>query len=126
MARNRKSQSAAIRFGPALKAVLLCLLIGGSGLGYVWQKDQILRLSQQYKAKERQLQLLVEQNAKLRQLLATWRSPLELQKRAPKLGMFPTPASQFWVLPEPSAEPPKATPAPQAQYVAQAVRPPGR
>ncbi len=25
MARNRKSQSAAIRFGPALKALLLCL-----------------------------------------------------------------------------------------------------
>jgi len=44
MARNRKSQSAAIRFGPALKAFLLCLLIGGSGIGYVWQKDQIGRL----------------------------------------------------------------------------------
>ena len=44
MARNRKYQSAAIRFGPALKALLLCLLIGGSGVGYVWQKDQIIRL----------------------------------------------------------------------------------
>ena len=30
MAANRKSQSAAIRFGPVLKALLLCLLIGGS------------------------------------------------------------------------------------------------
>jgi hypothetical protein len=41
MARNRKNQSAAMRFGPVLKALLLCLLIGGSGIGYVWQKDQI-------------------------------------------------------------------------------------
>ena len=32
MAKNRKHQSAAIRFGPALKAFLLCLLIGGSAL----------------------------------------------------------------------------------------------
>ena len=47
MARNRKYQSAASRFGPALKAFLLCLLIGGSGIGYVWQKDQISQLGQQ-------------------------------------------------------------------------------
>ena len=44
MARNRKYQSAANRFGPALKAFLLCLLIGGPGVGYVWQKDQISQL----------------------------------------------------------------------------------
>ena len=46
MARNRKYQTAANRFGPALKAFLLCLLIGGSGVGRVWQKDQISRLGQ--------------------------------------------------------------------------------
>jgi hypothetical protein len=36
MAKNRKNQAAAIRFGPALKASFLCLLIGGSAVGYVW------------------------------------------------------------------------------------------
>jgi hypothetical protein len=41
MAKNRKYQSAAVRFGPALKAFLLCAVIGGSGVGYVWQKSQI-------------------------------------------------------------------------------------
>ena len=47
MAKNRKYRSAALRFGPALKAVLLCLLLGGSGLGYVWQKNQIYELGRQ-------------------------------------------------------------------------------
>ena len=38
MAKNRKNQAAAIRFGPALKASFFVLLIGGSAVGYVWQK----------------------------------------------------------------------------------------
>ena len=70
MARNRKYQSAAIRFGPALKAFLLCLLIGGSGVGYVWQKDQISQLGQQIKKRELQLAELGNQNEKLRKQLA--------------------------------------------------------
>ena len=41
MAKNRKNQSAAIRFGPAIKAFLLCALVGGAGVGYVWQKGRI-------------------------------------------------------------------------------------
>ena len=75
MARNRKYQSAAIRFGPALKAFLLCLLIGGSGVGYVWQKDQISQLGQQIKKRELRLADLENQNEKLRKQLATMRSP---------------------------------------------------
>ena len=52
MAKNRKNQSAAIRFGPALKAVFLCLLIAGSAVGYVWQKSQIYQLGQQIRQRE--------------------------------------------------------------------------
>ena len=44
MAKNRKNQAAEIRFGPVLKVVLLCSLIGGSAIGYAWQKNQIERL----------------------------------------------------------------------------------
>ena len=47
MAKNRKNLAAAIRFGPALKASFLCLLICGSAIGYVWQKGEIVRLGQQ-------------------------------------------------------------------------------
>ena len=106
MSRNRKSQSAANRFGPALKAVLLCLLIGGSGVGYVWQKDQIARLGRQIKTREQQLVRLEEQSEKLRRQLATMRSPrvLEMRIKELNLGLVPPQPAQVWRLSEPAAE----------------------
>ncbi len=114
MARNRKSQSAAIRFGPALKAFLLCLLIGGSGIGYVWQKDQITRLAQQIKRREVQLKKLTDDNENLRKQLATMRSPrfLEGKNKELNLGLVAPQAQQIWRLNEPTGEPPKAEPVP--------------
>jgi hypothetical protein len=106
MARNRRTQSAAIRFGPALKACLLCLLIGGSGVGYVWQKSQIAQLGDVIKSRETRLSQLQVQNEKLRQHLAAMRSPGQLQVRIKdlKLGLsMPQPSQVLW-LPEPVAE----------------------
>ena len=104
MARNRKYQSAAIRFGPALKAFLLCLLIGGSGVGYVWQKDQISQLGQQIKKRELRLVELGNQNEKLRKQLAAMRSPRFLERRIQELGLglVPPQPAQVWRLTEPS------------------------
>ncbi len=118
MARNRKSQSAASRFGPALKAFLLCLLIGGSGIGYVWQKDQLVRLGRQIKKRELRLTQLEEQNEKLRKQLATMRSPrfLELRIQELKLGLVPPQPALVWRLPEPTGEP--ARPAAERQFAA--------
>ena len=109
MSRNRKSQSAANRFGPALKAFLLCLLIGGSGVGYVWQKDQIARLGRQIKSREQRLARLEEQNEKLRKQLATMRSPrvLEMRIKELNLGLVPPQPAQVWRLSEPNAESPR-------------------
>ena len=87
MARNRKYQSAAIRFGPALKAFLLCLLIGGSGVGYVWQKDQISQLGRQIEKREHRLTCLEGQNEKLRRRLGEMRSPRFLERRIQELGL---------------------------------------
>jgi hypothetical protein len=125
MARNRKSQSAAIRFGPALKAVLLCVLIGGSGVGYVWQKDQIDRLGRQIKARENRLRALEEQNDKLARGLATMRSPQVLERRLKELnlGLVPPDPAQIWRLIEPMPEP--AGPSHARQYAAQSARPTG-
>jgi len=55
MARNRRNQPAAIRFGPVLKAMLICLVIVLCCVGYVWQKKQINLLSEQIKKSERRL-----------------------------------------------------------------------
>src|SRR6267154_1370358 len=106
MARNRKSQSAAVRFGPALKAFLLCLLIGGSGVGYVWQKDQIDRLGQQIKIREARLAALEEQNEKLRKQLAFMRSPRFIEARIKdlNLGLGAAQPAQVWRMSEPSAD----------------------
>ena len=109
MARNRKYQSAAIRFGPALKAFLLCLLIGGSGVGYVWQKNQIYHLGQQIKQRELHLGALIDQNEKLGKTLAMMRSPRDLEKRIQDLGLglVRPPQSNVWRLAEPPRDLPR-------------------
>jgi hypothetical protein len=106
MSRNRKSQSAAIRFAPALKALVLCLLLGGSGVGYVWQQDQIAGLGKQIKARESRLEQLQEQNDGLRRQLDTMRSPGFLQRRIQELnlGLVPAQISQVIRLDEPGTE----------------------
>jgi hypothetical protein len=107
MAKNRKYQSAAVRFGPALKAFLLCALIGGSGVGYVWQKSQIDELGRQIKAREIRLAELETQNKKARDQLAVLRSPIMLKRRVEelKLGLVEPQHAQIWRLPEPGALP---------------------
>jgi len=103
MAKNRKHQSAAIRFGPALKAFLLCLLICGACLGYVWQKSQIYELGQQIRKRELRLKDLRDQNEGLRRQLANMRSPESLRDRVKELnlGLQPSQPSQVWYLQEP-------------------------
>jgi len=108
MAKNRKHQSAVVRFGPALKAFVLCVLIGGSGVGYVWQKSQIDQLSIQIKKREHKLAALDNQNKNLRDQLAKLRSPAQLKERVQKLNLglgMPQP-NQVWPLPEPVVAPP--------------------
>src|SRR5260370_1124721 len=103
MARNRKTQSAAIRFGPAVKAFLLCLLIGGSGVGFVWQKDQISRLGKQIAERERRLKALAGQNQELSDTLGHMGSQryLEARIQESKLGLAPPQTAQIWRLVEP-------------------------
>ena len=105
MAKNRKHESAALRFGPAVKAVLLCLLIGGSGVGYVWQKNQILELNHQFKAQEKRLKELQSQNQRLNQQKADLSTQATLEKKIVefKLGLSLPPSSRVLTLPEPSS-----------------------
>ena len=109
MAGNRKKQSAAIRFGPALKALFVCMLIAGSALGYVWQKNEIYRLSQRIRQDELRLKQMADGNEKLRVKLADLRSPLMLDQRVHELnlGLAPAQPLQVWRLPEPPAAPPE-------------------
>jgi cell division protein FtsB len=109
MAKNRKNQSAAIRFGPALKALFLCFLIAGSAVGYVWQKSQIYELGQQIRQREIRLAKLQDDDQKLTDQLSILRSPVMLDQRARelKLGLVPAQPMQVWRLPEPAAARPE-------------------
>ena len=95
---NRKNQSAAIRFGPALKALALCLLIAGSAVGFVWQKSQIYQLGQQIRQREIRLQRLQNDDQKLTDQLSILRLPAMLDRRARELGLGLAPAQPLQVV----------------------------
>ncbi len=125
MARNRKHGSSAIRFGPVLKAVLLCLLIAGAGVGYVWQKEQIDCLSRQIDERGVRLSRLTDENQNRKRLLAHLRSldSVEARIKELNLGLAQASPTQMWHLVEPPREAPKPAPR-EPQYAAQNARTP--
>ena len=98
MSKNRKNQAAEIRFGPALKASLLCLLIGGSAVGYVWQKNEINRLGQQILEREKRLMQTQSDNKRLGDQIAILHSPVMLDRRAKELSLGLAPAQPLQVV----------------------------
>ena len=98
MAKNRKNQAAAIRFGPALKASFLCLLIGGSAVGYVWQKSEIGRLAQQIRQRETKLAQLQNDNKRLGDQISILHSPVMIDRRAKELNLGLAPATPMQVV----------------------------
>lgn len=91
MARNRKNETAGVRFGPAIKAFLLCLFIAGSGIGFVWQKNQIYSLGKEIKARETKLIELKRLNKLRGDQLSQMRSPRVIDARVKelRLGLVP-------------------------------------
>ncbi|MHB8524133.1 MAG: hypothetical protein ACYDH9_25715 [Limisphaerales bacterium] len=96
-----------MRFEPALKALLLCAFFGGSGVGYVWQKNQIYELSRQRKHCEVQLEDLRRQSHQYAAQLATLTSSRELDARIKQLnlGLGPTKPEQVLRLVESAPAP---------------------
>ena len=84
---NRKKGGSTVRFGPALKAVLICLVTCSLGLGYVWQKQQINNLGQQIKENEITLEELKRENKRRGDILAYLMSPQELDARLRQLNL---------------------------------------
>jgi septum formation initiator len=103
MAKSKKLQSAGIGFGPVLKVFFLCSVIGGSAMGYVWEKGQIYELGRQIRQQEIHLSQLKGQNQRLTDQLAILRSPVMVDQRARQLnlGLVPAQPGQVCRLPEP-------------------------
>ena len=84
---NHKTGKSSIRFGPALKAVLICLVTCSLGLGYVWQKQQINNLGEKIKKNEVQLEDLKRKNKDRKDTLASLTSPQNLDARLRKFNL---------------------------------------
>jgi len=98
MANNRRNQSGAVRFVPALKAVLLCTLIGGSCVGYVLQKNRIFELGQQIGARQQKLEKLKKENQILADRLASMQLPQRLAERVKELNLGLVPPQRHQVV----------------------------
>ena len=99
---NRKIGKSVVRFGPALKAVFICLVTCSLGLGYVWQKQQINTLGKQMKKNEINLEELRRENKHRGDRLSFLMSPQQLDARLRQLNLnlvVPLP-KQIWVLTE--------------------------
>jgi hypothetical protein len=107
MARQQEGQTLAAWPGPALKAALICSFIVACCVGYVWEKQQINVLAEQFGKKEARLAELRNQNDKLKRQLASLLSPAALDQRVKdlKLGLGPPQPTQIWWLPEPADRP---------------------
>lgn len=89
----------------------MCLFIGGSGVGYVWQKNQIYDLGRQIKQLETRRDAVRQQNRMLGNLLAKMSSPKELDARVKNsnLGLGPPRPDKVWRLVESPMEPGSST-----------------
>ena len=125
MARSRRQESSALRFVPVARVFVICTLLGGAGVGYVWQKEQIGRLSQQIHEQEDRLAEQLAENDNRRKQLVSMRSVGFLEKKIKELNLgltVPQP-TQVWRL----VEPPRtaAKPGREAQWAVEDDRLPG-
>ena len=85
---------------------MLCLFIGGSGVGYVWYKNQVTLLGRHIKERENRLAELQRQNRKSQAQFDALCSPVLLEQKIKvlKLGLMAPPVSQVVRLVETPAE----------------------
>ncbi len=96
-------KSTALGFGQLIKVILLLVLIGGAALGYVWQKNQIDRLSAQRRDLENSLNRIRHDNDGLRRQISDLYEPVKLMRRVNemKLGLVSRQEIQVVRLTEP-------------------------
>lgn len=106
MGKNRKNDNNGVRLGPALKAGLICLMLGGSAVGYVLQKNKLHELGRQITKREGILNQLKWENKLRATHLANLQLPRRIEERVneQKLGLVRVPAVQMIWLLEPATE----------------------
>ncbi len=87
MWRRVQSRNEIIGAGWIVRAVVVCLFVGGSCAGYLWQKSQVHQLGQAIRGLEYDLEQLEKGNAVLRQRYSVLASPRELDQRVEQFGL---------------------------------------
>jgi len=111
MARNRKKKGAPTEWVPAIKAVLMCMLLAGTASGYVLQKNKLQALGREIHRREAELQRLQVENRLMNNRLSNLLMPQRLaeQVRARGLGLVPPQPEQIiWLTdqwPQPRNQP---------------------
>jgi cell division protein FtsB len=91
-----------------VKALLICLFIGGAAVGYVCQKDQLNELGRQKKQQEMELEQLRRDNAARARRLSELHSPAALEQEVRRLRLdlaLPSPGQIVTLPPEPAPSP---------------------
>jgi len=81
MSRNRRHQSGRTWLIPALKAAILCALLGGSAVGYVMQKNVLHELGRGITQRETKLEHMRWENKMRAQHLANLQLPMTIEQR---------------------------------------------
>jgi hypothetical protein len=104
--KNRRDSISGVPYGTLLKVFVFCALVGGAGVGYVWQQQQVYELGKETVLAERRLADQRRQNEKLLRTWATLQSPrmLEEQVKRLNLGLGPPSPEQVWHVSEPAVE----------------------
>ena len=113
MARNRRNQSGAVWLIPAIKAGVLCSMLGGSAVGYVLQKNELHDLGRNITRSEIVLEQLIRENSRRAQHLANLQGPTKIAERVRERKMplgDPAAGQTIW-LSEPPAETRASVPA---------------
>ncbi|MBN2507779.1 MAG: hypothetical protein JXQ71_13910 [Verrucomicrobia bacterium] len=115
-----RDESGTIRPLPAIKAFLLCLLLGGTAVGYVAQKNKIYELGAQITLREECLRQLQKENKARASHLGRLQMPqvIAMRVRELNLGLQPPQPGQVVWLPEPETPSP-TNGAPPLQMVQQ-------
>jgi cell division protein FtsB len=98
---------------PGVKAAAICVLLGGSAIGYVYQKNQLIELGKQIQKGEQTLKSINDNNARLQRQLATLQSAYYLEQRNKQLnlGLVQPAQSQILTIVEvPATAAPKGQP----------------
>ena len=84
---RREENDNVVGAGWIAKALVVCLFLGGSAAGYLWQKRQVHELGQEIRRLEGDLDRLEKGNEVLRQRYSVLASPRELDRRVQEFGL---------------------------------------